>query len=882
LLANKNFFSLLLLGIAITCTLKLEPLRAANLVEAYSGQPYGVGRVTVGVLRGQPALLLSDERFTLLEANGRAIYPVLKEESAKRLVRELLQIETPRQVTIYFLFKGDTPFDLSVYAPHEQGVRVKPREDQAAHRRLLKEWWEQVTQRLHRLQNDPAYPPVAENFFTATLARRLQLDIPEPKAGLLSINKPKDSVLDELFLTEAYQLQSDRLQLQHYGQLGPDVSPLPDPIAWKNTDISDKELDEVPVESIATHVPEECFYLRFGNFTNYLWCRDFNKKWQGDIVNMVLRRGILRGASARTQQQLSLRENALAKILGPQVIADAAIIGHDPYVAQGAGIGILFQAKNSFLLNQDLMKQRREALTKFADAKEETIKLLDHEVSLIATPDGRVRSLYVQRDDFHLVTTSFTLATRFLQAAGGDRTLSDLPSFRQARQQFPLKRDDTLFAFLSPKFFQNLCSPQYRIESMRRLRSFRERHLLELARYAARVEGIEAVGMHDLIEANMLPVGFDMRPDQSQLLESEAGYLDTVRGAPGYFLPVADVPVLFASSAELADFKYFAEQFQKEIGQLPPIAISVKRIPHQEKSDETMRIDLWASQLANTKIGSLTENLGEPSAQSLSPIDGDILAVEAVLNIPVPLVGGESQAHHLFGALRDFRTPWVAQGGAVRSAAAPTELVRGYLGAWPRPGVLEMFLGSAKPNGNKPQRAGDHLWQAQKQDFLLISFKPEVIEEVLPHLALEPAPRPAQLRVRLSDLTGTQMAHNVNALGYSRSRETCVAASRMMNSLANQLQVPRPECREVAERLVDGKFVCALGGKYQLFAPDRGLEVWLSSSLPESNRFLLAEVPEDYQLPLLTWFRGLRGDLQVTDQTLHAHLEIDMTAAALP
>ena len=103
-----------------------------------------------------------------------------------------------------------------------------------------------------------------------------------------------------------------------------------------------------------------------------------------------------------------------------------------------------------------------------------------------------------------------------------------------------------------------------------------------------------------------------------------------------------------------------------------------------------------------------------------------------------------------------------------------------------------------------------------------------------------------------------------------------------MNALANQLQVPRDECRAFAERLVDGQFVCPLGGEYQLFAPDLGLETWASSALSGENRHLLTEVPEDFQLPLLTWFRGLHGDLALDDESLRVHLEIEMTEAAVP
>ena len=49
-----------------------------------------------------------------------------------------------------------------------------------------------------------------------------------------------------------------------------------------------------------------------------------------------------------------------------------------------------------------------------------------------------------------------------------------------------------------------------------------------------------------------------------------------------------------------------------------------------------------------------------------------------------------------------------------------------------------------------------------------MSFKPDLVREVLPQLAMEPAERPAQVWIDVADLTGKQLAGAVNALGYMR------------------------------------------------------------------------------------------------------------------
>ncbi len=856
---------------------------AAPKSEAFSGEPFGVGRVTVDVLRGEALLPLSDERFTVLGEENRVIYPVLKEEPARQVLRKFLQVKTPRKVTIYYLFRGKEPFDLFPFTPVEQAVRVKPQANARAHGRLLNEWWKQYSGNWQRLQSDPQYPPIAENFLVATFARRLGLTIPESKRSILPWKKQqKHSALDELFVSESYQLRVDRQMLEQSEEVSLEQQSLPEPVVWKETEVPQEGLEEVAVEPIAEHVPEECFYIRFGNFSNYFWFRDLNKKWQGDLGNMIARRGIDRGASRRIQQQLSLKESALAKVLGPQVIADAAIIGLDPYMAQGAAIGILFQAKNSFLLSADMRNQRRAALATFEDAVESTIKLAGQDVSLVATPDGRVRSYYASSGDFHLVTTSRVLAQRFLEAGQGDRALAALPSFRHARRKLAVDRDDTLFAFVSEKFFQNLCSPHYWTETQRRVRSTREPHLLELARRVATTEGIVAVAKEELSQAGVLPSGFAMRANESELTETETGWLDSLRGAPGYYLPVGDVPVESVTTAEATGYREQMKRFQSELGQMPPIAVAVKRLPREAGDGETMAIDALLMPIAGLKLGKFKESLGQPSDQQLAPVEGDVISGQAVLNMSVPLIGGEKEPHLLFGALQDFRSPLVVQGGALTAAAPPTELVRGYLGAWPRPGLLQMFARADPSVGEQPKQANAGVWQAKSEDFFLLSFKSEVVEQVLPQLAFEPAERPAQIRLKVEDLTGKQLASLVNAFGYQRARETSVAASRLMNALANQLQIPRDECRAFAERLVDGQFVCPLGGEYQLFAPNLGLETWAPTALPPENRHLLAEVPEGFQLPLLDWFRGMSGDLALDEQSLRVHLEIEMTEAAVP
>jgi hypothetical protein len=379
-----------------------------------------------------------------------------------------------------------------------------------------------------------------------------------------------------------------------------------------------------------------------------------------------------------------------------------------------------------------------------------------------------------------------------------------------------------------------------------------------------------------------LPPGFGQHIDKSTITETESGTIDSLRGAPGYYLPVADVAVESFSPAEVAAYREFIQAFNTEVGQLPPIAIALHRDPTDFDKFRTLTIDFLAAPLGTIKLGTVIDSLGEPVGDQLQPVDGNIGSLEVVLDLPVPLIGGENQPHMIFAGLRDYRSPLAVSQGRIVPGAERSELVRGYIGAWPRPGLLKLLQGADGPPGPEPQAIGETMWQAESENFLLISFKPDVIQQVQPQLAFEPAPRPAQVRLHIDDLTDTQFSETINAFGYMRARETSVAPARLMNSLANLLQVPRPECLELSQRLLDATFVCPLDGKYELFESAGSLPVWSSTALPSQNRNLLTEVPADFHLPMLTWFKGLTGDMLISNGALSGHAELQLTAEALP
>src|SRR3954466_6061548 len=79
---------------------------AETRVEAYRGEPFGIGRVTIDLAPGSSSAPANDDRFVLTETNDRTLYPVMRNSSSRRMLRDFLGIETPLRVTFYFMFRG--------------------------------------------------------------------------------------------------------------------------------------------------------------------------------------------------------------------------------------------------------------------------------------------------------------------------------------------------------------------------------------------------------------------------------------------------------------------------------------------------------------------------------------------------------------------------------------------------------------------------------------------------------------------------------------------------------------------------------------------------------------------------------------------------------
>ncbi len=838
-------------------------------VEAFSGEPFGVGRIT---------LPLTDELsdadtgvFQLLERDDRTLYPVFRTSRSLALIRGLMgddQSGAAERLSVYFLFTGSEPLQLTLHAPARQEFLVKPLLRPASYQQTLRGWWLRYKAAVRRQQRIGDYPPIVELYLTTMLAQRVGQPDWRMRIG------PRQSAPQEA-LELLLQLENVRLRMMQDTLInGRDRQvadqPVPPDIRWREPRIAAPA--NVKLEAIASHVPEECFYIRFGQFSDYLWLRRLLEEYGGDLSRMVTLRGTDARLNARAEDQLGIRETRLARILGDQVISGVALIGCDTFLREGAAIGILFEARND-LLAQDLQQQRQAAVrrAKTNGATLKTVAIAGRNVSLASSPDNRLRSFYVKDDNYHLVTNCEALARRFLEAGAGQRSLGRSAEFRLARQLMPIDENHNILVYLPRAFFRELFSPQYQIELWRRLRSVTDSEMLQLARLAARSEDQPAETMADLIGGGFLPCRVDQREDGSRTIVGDSKIVDSVRGARGYFLPIPDVPLGKLTQSEADRYRQLAKFYEDRWESLDPMLLGIRRFALDDQNTERVAIDARMLPFNKEKYGAIATVFGPPTRRRFRQLPDDVVSIQAVIERD-GLVRSDSPYHLSFG-IRDEapRTP-IREGKLLRGLQI-ARTAPAYLAAWPKPGVLDLWGSPTEVDEQGYLRLPFGLRRGQTADqFSVASFDPAIISNVVPQLEIEEADDEAQVRVHVGDISTSRFGEWANQLDFEQAWETSLGNARFLNMLTQQLKVPVAEAYDTARSLLDVELICALGGEYKLTTRSNGLQHWESTGWSDGKDAAMS----CYESPLMNWLRGLDATVTLQDDRLLAQAWLDI------
>lgn len=874
------------------CQLPL-PQIDARVPRAVAGEPFGVFSVEVPL---PPGFTNDSVRVLLQDAENRIFYPAVSVQTVevteqgpqpqggrvigggalidrlRNAIRGKEKRTVPVAVRVSALYRGTEPLDIRLVGDIQQRFAIQPISAPQLHDRMLVEWWEDYLVEAKRAVDAGDHPTLVQKYLTSMLARRLgveyvDLDPPDPE------KKPLAQPLDTLALLAAIEpLRDEMLEdvLRSPNSAVEANLPIPQAPQWMPASLPPVPPDVV-IESIAMRVPPECFYLRFGSFNNYVWFQELSTRFGGDIGQAVLMRGFNYEASARIERMMGAKLTAIAKMFGDKLIDDMALIGSDLYVKEGASLGALFSTKNSALLLTSMQADRKSAAKANPGASLETVNIAGKEVSLLSTPDNRLRSFMANDGEYVFVTTSSTLMRRFIEVGSGAPSLASMPSFKWARAWMPEANNYSVFAYFSPDFFHQLVSPQYQIELRRRLESIAHLEIAEVASAAARAEGVPPDDVSEMQAAGLLPTWFDQRADGARTLNSNGRWIDSLRGARGSFLPIADVELVNVSDVEASGYSKIAAFYQDQWRQMDPLLVGMRRFELKGHPNiERVALEGYVAPFGKQKYGWIASLLGPATNVEITLPQDDAAAVQLHMSGSNPL-GRPTQDYHLFVGVKDMLPPTPEETKGLIKTLRALQAAPAYVGAWPMPGLLDQLplgLGGGPPDYAGYSRMLGGLVRWQGGGYSLLSFDRTIIDNTIPQLATLAAPDNAQVRLRVGNLQGTKLSSWINGQWYTRGWSSSHGNARLLDSVNQQLKVPGDQALEVAQQLLDVRLQCPLGGEFR-FEPLPGNAGhtggwWTSSAWREALLLPNGKYgpPLQYSAPWLNWFRG--GKMHLT------------------
>jgi hypothetical protein len=344
----------------------------ANTYDAVPGRPFGVARLTIQTEPGAAEAIKQSE-FRVENPQNRVFYAVCRQGNIGRLLGQTLGVEMPiGRLEVFFLFRGETPLEITVHTPRPRRFALVPR---AAPPRVAdqvrEQWWTAYREAAQSQIDEGDFNPVVPIYLTSMLGRRMGLAVDGPASnraqGLaaaavsslveskMGALRPQAETATEsggslalLLGLESLRTETIRAAMRgEFHETDPSLNPLPLPIAVRIP--VDQVADQVPVEPLAKRVPAEWFYLRFGRLANQNWLNKLANEHGGDLGRMVMLRGLRGSGSQRLETQLALPSprNALEEVVGDAMIADVALVGRDLFLNDGAAVGVLFQMRTA-------------------------------------------------------------------------------------------------------------------------------------------------------------------------------------------------------------------------------------------------------------------------------------------------------------------------------------------------------------------------------------------------------------------------------------------------------------------------------------------------------------------------------------------------------
>ncbi len=896
---------------------KADSLRQTRFIAA-AGKPYGVGQVefplSLALEKGwhsdQGVKVVCSNCKIWLTACSRVTNPVAAAADDPSEARP-----STESLHIYFLYSGENPGAAEVQISGKPCVKVQSDVSDVPHAQLMQRWWKALRDQQSGIP--PAIQDLTSDFLSA-IGKHLRVSSrPQPfskKEGVSTLEKHFERTLGMLLGFESVRLAMMIDDKAETAGPGPAIHPLPNPVNVIGQRLPASAPLSNDIEPIASLVPNDCFYLRCGSINNYMWLRRFLIGWGGSLDEIVTNTILDTDVRSRIEDQLGINSKALLD--ADSSVNDLAIIGSDVFFDEGAGLGVLIEAKQGEEAKLEaIIYQQRAEKGKLLGAMQHADTIENHRASLFRTPDNRMRSFYARRGRYLLVTNSQAILTSVLRPQAAARSLSNLQEYRYAvATKRPANSGITLY--LSDPFIRRIASPAFRIELGRRRASAEDCRQLEVAALVAKALGKRWDSKHSLVEENFLPENFGIRPDGSQVDLRSGGALDSMRGKAGTFIPVADVAVTRANQDEVSAYTKFSQRYRAEWPSMDPVLVSIASANIGENMDR-VELKIHITPYARNEYSFLTQYLSQASPQHATLSHNELMGVSARLrtqagnvlayigirdtNIPGRIVQGELQRTD--GRSMSFATQQsfaAVSPSGIDGLQAISGLMRNLQNRKaetspgnPLPTPLSIFNFNPYSMGRIPTSAelmiltGEHLVKGllgitqlnsiyEDGQWSIYGGSAELRQEVRNSLVLQELDQPSQLLLQVRDVSRSEIAPYLNAFSFCQSRKQSAAIASWLNAWSSGLQTDPGTFRKDVEHALHGELHCPLGGEFTLDEPPTH---WTSTKWEQAPLATVDHVPAEYQFPFLQWLKGVELKFNLASASLNSDVVLDVSRA---
>jgi len=230
-----------------------------------------------------------------------------------------------------------------------------------------------------------------------------------------------------------------------------------------------KRLGRPPVpEPLAAATPADFYFVRFRNFEQLMLMLDRLDAWITPAANMLSETAEDRDLPARYEAQLGLGRSAVARMLGPSVITDVAVVGSDPYLREGSDLTFIFRVKAKSGFDMALASALAGHGARHGGLQSSRLEQDGVAITVSRSPDGAVRQHRASVDGFELVSNSPSAIRRVIGTLRGHQPrLADEADFRYMTARDASVPADVL-AFMGDRFIAAVAGPAQKILEARR------------------------------------------------------------------------------------------------------------------------------------------------------------------------------------------------------------------------------------------------------------------------------------------------------------------------------------------------------------------------------------------------------------------------------